>query len=538
MCAHLPAALLAAALVAASGGAVRAQVQAQVEAPAPDAGRIALGRSIYLGTHESLARPGAARVDGAPVPAGKAACVSCHRPSGLGGAEGYLVVPPVAGFLLFNPRSPQTGRRLPWPSRDRVRPAYDAASLRVALNEGRAPDGVALAAPMPRYQLAAEEVEALAAYLGTLSVDTAPGVTDHEVVFATVTTPDVPAEEVADLVRTLQAFFAEKNGGTRNEAGRRAQAMRNDSTMYRRYRRWRLEHWALQGEPETWHEQLTARYRATPVFALLSGVSYDAWDPVHEFCESLHVPCLLPNAWVAPAREDFYSIYFAPGLRAEVQSLAQALAPLAQVVLWTAPTPVGARQRAVVAAALAAHGIGLADRVPRGDDVLVSTLAPRDLAQRFEALPQAPQRVYAMSGALAGTTGGWEGTHARLHERLVHVSPLAPDAQAARQLARARGWLERRGLAPANEQVAVNALAAAVVAVESLMHVDDRFSREYCIEKIEHNLENIPPLTAYPRLAIGPSQRFASRRVFLRPAVTREGAIAEAGHSPMIEGRP
>lgn len=58
----------------------------------------------------------------------------------------------------------------------------------------------------------------------------------------------------------------------------------------------------------------------------------------------------------------------------------------------------------------------------------------------------------------------------------------------------------------------MNALLAATIAVEMLMHVDDKFTREYCIEKLEHNLENMPPMTAYPRLAIGPGQRFATRR--------------------------
>ncbi len=58
--------------------------------------------------------------------------------------------------------------------------------------------------------------------------------------------------------------------------------------------------------------------------------------------------------------------------------------------------------------------------------------------------------------------------------------------------------------------IARNALLAATVAVESLMHVDDNFSREYCLEKLEHNLENMPALTAYPRLAIGPQQRFGA----------------------------
>ncbi|MFO1267019.1 MAG: hypothetical protein U1F67_09765 [Rubrivivax sp.] len=47
------------------------------------------------------------------------------------------------------------------------------------------------------------------------------------------------------------------------------------------------------------------------------------------------------------------------------------------------------------------------------------------------------------------------------------------------------------------------------------MHVDERFSREYCLEKLEHNLENMPPMTAYPRLSLGPGQRLAAKNVWL-----------------------
>ena len=288
--------------------------------PAADAALVALGESIYFGTHPSVARTGAAQVEGAPIPGSTAACVACHRRSGLGSSESKLLVPPVAGSFLFNPLLPQTGRRLPWVSRDRTRPAYDETTLLRALNEGAAPDGVPLAAPMPRYALSPSDVAALAAYLRTLSSATAPGVSAEEIVFATVTTPDVPASQVKDLLDTLQEFFKEKNAGTRHEAGRRSQSARTQSTMYSRFRKWRLEHWALEGEPQTWGVQLEARYRTTPVFALLSGISYDDWAPVHAFCERVRVPCLLPNAWMPPVREDFYSIYFSPGLAAEANA--------------------------------------------------------------------------------------------------------------------------------------------------------------------------------------------------------------------------
>jgi len=98
------------------------------------------------------------------------------------------------------------------------------------------------------------------------------------------------------------------------------------------------------------------------------------------------------------------------------------------------------------------------------------------------------------------------------------VTDLASAEVARRQLPRSRMWVSSKRITPSSERVAVNALLAATIAVEMLMHVDDKFTREYCIEKLEHNMENMPPMTAYPRLAIGPGQRFATRRyTFVTP---------------------
>ena len=497
---------------------------AAVQGMASDPALIAHGESIYFGTHPSIARPGAALVQGAPIPASAAACVACHRRSGLGSSESKLLVPPVAGSLLFNPLLPQTGRRLPWTSQDRTRPSYDEATLLRALNEGVAPDGVPLAAPMPRYALDRSDVAAIAAYLRTLSSATAPGVSAEEIVFATVTTPDVPASQVEDLLNTLQEFFKERNAGTRREAGRRSQSVRTESTMYSRFRRWRLEHWALEGEPHTWSAQLEARYRATPVFALLSGISYDDWGPVHAFCEAARVPCLLPNAWMPPAREDFYSIYFSPGLLAEVNAVAQALAGVREVVVWTEESASGERQRSAIVSALGAHGIGVVMRKPRADDMVIAALPSAQVEARYRALAHPPRRVYVLAGVLAELPDSWTPEDAGLRLRTVLVTPLGYGAKSQQQLARTRAWLDRRKMQPGSEKLASNALLAAVLTVETLTHIDARFSREYCIEKIEHNLENIPPLTAYPRLSIGPSQRFAAKAVYLQPLVDRADA--------------
>jgi mono/diheme cytochrome c family protein len=485
--------------------------------PLSETAQTARGRALYFNEGNVL-QAAAPQRDGAPLPGAAAACVNCHRRSGLGGAEGPLLVPPIAGDFLFNPLSPQTGKRLPWPSRDRTRPAYDLATLGAALRSGVAPDGVALRAPMPHYALPAADVAALASYLRTLSAERAPGVSDDEVVLATITTPDVPAAEVDDLLRTLTAFFADKNAGSRSEMRRRAQALRNDDTMYRRYRRWRLVHWALEGPPSTWDRQLAQRYAQTPVFAVISGISYDTWEPIHAFCEQAQLPCLVPTAWLPPAREEFYSVYLSPGLPAQARALGEALVArgVREVAVWTMGPPAGPRQRDAIRAALAQAGVRVLEREARAGDVVVSALPLAALAAHRAALE--PQQLFVLDGALGTLPDRWQRDAADALAGAVIVTDQAAPGVAARQLTRARMWVSARRITPSSERVAVNALLAATIAVETLMHVDDKFSREYCIEKLEHNLENLPPLTAYPRLAIGPGQRFATRHVALLPA--------------------
>src|SRR6266403_4878844 len=47
----------------------------------------------------------ATREAGATVQGADAACVSCHRRSGLGSTEGRISIPPIAGPYLFVPRA-------------------------------------------------------------------------------------------------------------------------------------------------------------------------------------------------------------------------------------------------------------------------------------------------------------------------------------------------------------------------------------------------------------------------------------------------
>jgi hypothetical protein len=219
-----------------AGATGAAALGGRVPMPAPDPDRVAAGRRLYEGLDP---RP-AHGIDGSALASYSTACVRCHRPSGLGSAAVEPNVPPITGAFLFEPLDPATGQRFPWPATFRARPAYDIAALQELLASGRAPDGFELREPMPRYVLSTEDVQALAAYLRHLSMASVPpGVEDRTVRFATVTTPEAPADEVRALVATLQRYAAERGSAAHPEhAGARGDAGDDPGAG----RAWRVEH--------------------------------------------------------------------------------------------------------------------------------------------------------------------------------------------------------------------------------------------------------------------------------------------------------
>ncbi|HNG80455.1 MAG TPA: cytochrome C, partial [Burkholderiaceae bacterium] len=64
----------------------------------------AAGERLYREGRHADGRPlMAERLQGLSVRGAESACIACHRPSGMGGAEGSQAVPPVAGDLLRAP---------------------------------------------------------------------------------------------------------------------------------------------------------------------------------------------------------------------------------------------------------------------------------------------------------------------------------------------------------------------------------------------------------------------------------------------------
>jgi hypothetical protein len=384
---------------------------------------------------------------------------------------------------------------------------------------------------MPRYALEPAALESLTAYLKTLSIHTAPGVTEDKIHFATVIQPDTDPAQRRALLEVLQTYMQDRNLGQRAEV-RREQA--GQVHLGRTYREWVLHMWDLSGPSDTWAAQLEAYDRRQPVFALVSGLGNASWRPIHEFSERFEVPCILPQVDMPVlAERDFYTVYLSKGMALEAQALAKFLqdegerGPVTQVFrrdgasaagaeafrrAWTAATGTAPVDRVLDEAPGEAFWQQLARQTPR--PTLVLWLPPQDLAQAqaLTAIGSQVQVVYLSSSLNASPRTGL-AADANGRVRLVYPQDLPAVREARLELA--RRWLRSKGIALTDEKLQMNAYLAATVTGMVVSHSKDTYSREFLLERMEHRLGTANELSIYPHLSLGPGQRFASKGSYI-----------------------
>ncbi|HEY0635669.1 MAG TPA: c-type cytochrome [Gammaproteobacteria bacterium] len=466
-----------------------------------------------------------------------AACATCHRHSGMGSVEGSgattVLVPPVAGPLLFKParfHGHFLDSRHHWVPNDAwaralARSAYDEKSLGRALREGWDADGKRLLAPMPHYALDEQAVAALAAYLKQLGAVAAPGVEADTLHLATVITPDAPAGQADTVLGVLRAWATRARGVAKP---------------------WRLQVWELTGPPESWGEQLQARYRQQPVFAVLSGVGGAQWSRVHRFCEVNRVPCILPSVEIAPEHEDdYYPVYYSPGAALEARVLARHLItarPVVPEVVQLFSDATGSQAAQTLRSHLETGAMQPNDRLyspenpaaaltdlPR-DGALVLWLRPAELQQLVAIAPQGPDVQHVFFSALLASPEelvlppAWKA-------RVSWVS-LFDDMGLQAQIARARlqRWLKQHGLPHSGSlRLQADAYAAcylftsalSVISAEEVRRHPVPLSREHLLESLETLVNKYSDGTQwvdpdshvayYGRMSLGPGQRMAVR---------------------------
>ncbi|HEV7611468.1 MAG TPA: hypothetical protein VGO37_06310 [Steroidobacteraceae bacterium] len=498
-----------------------------------------VGESIYLrGTVGSGAPVRATRVSGLRMEGPAAACVNCHRHSGLGTTEGRLTIPPITGRYLFQPRTM---------SRDEVelsyvegvhgnRDPYTDESLARAIRDGLDSAGKPLAYLMPRFALGDSDMAALVDYLKKLDARSVPGVTDTLLHFATIITSDADPVKQRGMLDVIGHYFADKNTFPFPPTPRMRSSGKTlyTKSMYMANRRWQLHVWELSGPAATWNAQLEQHMKEEPVLAAVSGLGGANWSPVHQFCERARLPCLFPNVEVPVAAEgDFYSLYFSKGVLLEAELIAKRMRetgsgpPIRAVQQLYRMGDSGEQAASALAAALKGQGFDVRSNVlPRGAagqavaealhqapaaDVLVLWLRPADLS----ALGEPPTAVSEMF--MSGLMGGLENSPLpdswRSRTRVAYPFDL-PDLSRVR-VNLPLEWFKIRRIPVVAEQVQVDTYLACGLLAETVSHMADTFGQDYLVERMDEMLEHRLMTGYYPRLTLAAGQRFASKGGYL-----------------------
>jgi ABC-type branched-subunit amino acid transport system substrate-binding protein len=257
--------------------------------------------------------------------------------------------------------------------------------------------------------------------------------------------------------------------------------------------------------------------------------------PIHEFSERNGVPCIFPQTQVPQIDEhDFYTVYLNRGVTLEAQALARYLrdhpdhGPLVQV------SAKGDAASASASAAFRAAWSGAAgERIrdvelpPAADEkfwrdlarehagaTLVLWLRPGQLANAglLTSADSGLRAVYLSTGMGSATQSAIKADAAgRL--RLVWPEDMPVARQARLDLI--RRWMSAKGIEVTDAEAQYNAYLAVTVMGMAAMHTLDAWSREMLLERMEHRVGTALELSMYPRITLGPGQRFASKGSYI-----------------------
>ena len=478
--------------------------------------------------------------EGVPVPGSTFTCLSCHLRSGLGSAEGGVVTLPANAARLFQPRYWKLPNLSPEARKDilaitpEARPAYTDATLARVLRTGVDPTGHELHPAMPRFQLSDPNMAILIHYLRSLSATVSPGVDATTIRFATVVTEEVSLEDERAMLVPMNNYLARHNRYSDGFDNRMYQSA-GGSEMNGSYRKLALSVWRLKGAPETWGRQLEAYLAEEPVFALLGGISYGDWRPIHTFCETHRLPCLLPITDLPVlSNTDWYTLYFSKGFYQEGQAAARYLASLPPGGRVLQITQEGATGQALAAGfretwrELGRRGL---KEVPLGKGITqVAGAQLQDLLRKerpaalllwtgpgsFAALGELaesarhPEQVF-LSSRLLGPTVSELPEGARAFTRITY--PYR-DPKHEPEVSKYAATL-MAGLTPRNPEsrIATRVYSMIQVLRQGLAEMYLNFYRDNLLDRIGMQAEQALP--DYLRLSFGPGQRYAAKGCYI-----------------------
>ena len=255
-----------------------------------------------------------------------------------------------------------------------------------------------------------------------------------------------------------------------------------------------------------WRAQLEAQIREQPVFALLPARGMAA---VHDFCEREEVPACFPST-LLPAASGAYTIYFNSGLAGEAEALASYLSrppgSSRSIGTRTRGSPWQKPSERALGDRVVDFRWGAKEPLPKADD-LVLWLEGKDAVALGELAGF--RRIYLSASLVDPDPPACPAREARLHLSLRLPGREGPHVY------RARAWLRSRGIERTHERQQLNAFYTLSLAEHALDHMAGSFSRDFFVESVEREAEVELNPGVFPRLSLGPGQRFASKGCYI-----------------------
>jgi hypothetical protein len=247
------------------------------------------------------------------------------------------------------------------------------------------------------------------------------------------------------------------------------------------------------------------KQKANPVFAILSGLAKDEWQPVQDFCELNRVGCWFPSVDLVPtgAEKGRYSLYFSSGVATEADVIEHTLRTgQGRVMQLVGADPVARGGAAALRRRLVETNRGArllpdvsidADTLDAANtevaaltasDTLVLWLRPDDLA-RLDAIHTSAAQVF-VSATLAGDEAKALPKPWRNHTLL--VQQLEPLSRRNINLERFDAWQAASRVPLVDRRMQSEVYFSARSLVSTLRGMLNNLHTDYLIERAESNL--------------------------------------------------
>jgi hypothetical protein len=292
--------------------------------------------------------------------------------------------------------------------------------------------------------------------------------------------------------------------------------------------------WTLKGTPDTWQEQLNKYYDKHPVFAVVSGISKDSWKSIDAFCNAREVPCILPNT-LTPGYSDknFYTLYFNAGPYNDAAVIARHF--------HNSKTDNNETNNIVQLYDAASYSLiakdTLQEEISSNGKYGITSVSLDKISDNHsinQYIKNKNTRVVIWSEKLDASLltelssnknkiksifiPYYLATSAEERKKLDNIGikiltayPYVKPSKEVRATIRSSLWARSRKIEITEKVIYTNTFTAINLLVSAIKHVRSHFNRPYIIELLEHMLDRAVLTGMYPKLTIGPDQRYASR---------------------------